>query len=90
MKLTPEMNFCAERFANPGAEHAVTYSFLWNVPVTREMIDKALDEIESAGIQSFYISFMNTHHRCYLSIRILCMQVKVTLDSSITWDIRYR
>ncbi|MBQ8528228.1 MAG: hypothetical protein IJ459_00675 [Clostridia bacterium] len=55
MKLTPGDKFDFGLLKSPPADCEVSYSWLWNVPITRAGIDKGLTEIKRAGINSIYI-----------------------------------
>ena len=49
MNILPGDNFDLELFKNPPADCQPSYSWLWNVPVSREAIDRELEEIVRAG-----------------------------------------
>ena len=51
----PGKEFDENVLKKPTAEYAVTYSWLWNVPVTRELIDRSIAEVKAAGISSLYV-----------------------------------
>lgn len=55
MNIKPGEQFDINKLKNPPLECAVSYSWLWNVPVTRELVDKSLAEIVKAGVKSLYI-----------------------------------
>ena len=55
MNILPGKDFKAEEFRTPTSEYDVTYMWIWNVPVTRELIDAELCEYKKAGINSLYI-----------------------------------
>lgn len=55
MNILPGNNFDLELFKNPPADCQPSYSWLWNVPVSREAIDRELEEIVRAGVKSLYI-----------------------------------
>ena len=48
-------SFNLSEFKNPKRKHSIVYSWLWGSVITREIIDKRLDELLAAGIKSFYI-----------------------------------
>ena len=51
----PGQNFNQNLLKNPPLECEVTYSWLWNEPVTKEGIDERLAGFLKAGIKSLYI-----------------------------------
>ena len=55
MNIRPGGKFDKELLKNPPLECEVTYSWLWNAPVTREGIDERLEGFLKAGIRSLYI-----------------------------------
>ena len=55
MNIFPGKQFDLEAFKFPSNEHDVTYMWLWNVPVTRELVDEELAAYKKAGINSLYI-----------------------------------
>lgn len=55
MNIKPGEQFDVNKLKNPPLDCAVSYSWLWNVPVTRELVDKSLAEIVKAGVKSLYI-----------------------------------
>lgn len=48
-------NFNQKLFRCPPQDCEVSYSWLWNVPVTKEAIDRELPEIRKAGVRSLYV-----------------------------------
>ncbi len=55
MNIKPGEQFDVNKLKTPPLECEVAYSWLWNVPVTRELVDKSLAEIVKAGVKSLYI-----------------------------------
>ncbi len=55
MNTLPGQKFDQKLLKNPPLECEVTYSWLWNEPVTREGIDERLEGFVKAGIRSLYI-----------------------------------
>ena len=55
MNIKPGSQFDPNLFKNPPADCQVSYSWLWNVPVDKEGIDRGLREIKEAGVRSIYI-----------------------------------
>lgn len=55
MNVKPGSQFSIEQMKKPPLECEVTYSWVWNAPVTREGIDERLDGFLRAGIKSLYI-----------------------------------
>ena len=55
MNIKPGEGFLPEKLKNPPLDCTVTYSWLWNVPVTRELIDKSIAEAKAAGVRSLYM-----------------------------------
>ena len=55
MNILPGKSFDENEFLSPKSEYDVTYMWLWNVPITRELIDRELDAYKRAGINSLYI-----------------------------------
>ena len=55
MNIRPGDKFDKELLKNPPLECEVTYSWLWNAPITREGIDERLEGFLEAGIKSLYI-----------------------------------
>ncbi|MBQ2875995.1 MAG: hypothetical protein IJE25_03205 [Clostridia bacterium] len=55
MNILPGQKFDQKLLKNPPLECEVTYSWLWNEPVTREGIDERLEGFVKAGIRSLYI-----------------------------------
>ena len=55
MNILPGEQFNMNEFKSPSNDHDVTYMWIWNVPVTRELIDKELAAYKKAGINSLYI-----------------------------------
>lgn len=47
--------FSSEIFKNPPADCAPCYAWAWNAPVTREEIDRQLDDFLRAGIRALYV-----------------------------------
>ena len=48
-------SFESPLFRTPPVENAPVYAWPWNGPITRELIDRELDEILSFGIRSVYV-----------------------------------
>ena len=55
MNIKPGAPFSKELFKAPPLECEVVYSWSWNAPITKEGIDRRLDEIYAAGIRAIYI-----------------------------------
>ena len=55
MSLHSGEGFSPELFFTPPADCEVSYSWLWNTPITKEGIDEGLKEIWAAGVRSIYI-----------------------------------
>ena len=55
MNILPRKQFDINEFKSPSNDHDVTYMWIWNVPVTRELVDKELAAYKKAGINSLYI-----------------------------------
>lgn len=55
MNIYPGERFDQRAFRDPANEFAVTYMWFWNVPVSRELIDRELDSYLRAGVRSLYI-----------------------------------
>lgn len=55
MNIRPGKEFNVQEFRNPKNEYDVTYMWLWNVPVSKELVDRELSEYKKAGINSLYI-----------------------------------
>ena len=55
MNIIPGQKFDQKLLKNPPLECEVTYSWLWNEPVTKEGIDERLAGFLEAGIKSLYI-----------------------------------
>ena len=55
MDLRPGQSFDASLFKSPPSDCRVSYSWLWNTPITKEGIDRGLEEIKAAGVGSIYI-----------------------------------
>ena len=55
MNIKPGSALSIELLKNPPTECEVTYSWLWNTPITREGIDERLCDFVKAGIKSLYI-----------------------------------
>jgi len=55
MNIKPGEQFEINKLKKPPLECQVAYSWLWNVPVSRELVDKSLEEIVKAGVKSLYI-----------------------------------
>ena len=55
MNIKPGQGFEYEALKNPPLECEVSYSWVWNGPITREGIDERLDNFAKAGIKSLYI-----------------------------------
>ena len=55
MNIKPGQKFDQNLLKNPPLECEVTYSWLWNAPITREGIDERLHGFLEAGIRSLYI-----------------------------------
>jgi len=49
------MDFSKEALKRPDNRYAVTYTWGWNAPITREGIDRELERMKLAGIRSLYI-----------------------------------
>ena len=47
--------FDSARFQSPPPENASVYAWPWNGPITRELIDRELDEMLSFGVRSVYV-----------------------------------
>lgn len=47
--------FILNKFKNPAKENYVVYFWVWNSPITKDLIDRQLDEFLKAGINGFYI-----------------------------------
>ena len=47
--------FSPEIFKAPDAQYYPTYAWAWNARITKEEIDRQLEEFERAGIRSFYV-----------------------------------
>ncbi len=47
--------FSAEKFRFPDAINAPIYTWVWNSPVSRELIDRQLQEMKGVGIEALYI-----------------------------------
>ncbi|MBO5316171.1 MAG: hypothetical protein J6B48_07075 [Clostridia bacterium] len=58
MNIKPGEQFDINKLKNPPLDCTVTYSWLWNVPVTRELIDKSIEEAKAAGVRSLYMISM--------------------------------
>ena len=58
MNIKPGEHFDAALLKNPPLDCTVTYSWLWNVPVTKELIDKSIAEAKAAGVRSLYMISM--------------------------------
>ncbi|MBR2950970.1 MAG: hypothetical protein IKC46_14130 [Lachnospiraceae bacterium] len=48
--------FTPEAFRMPDKENNVVYAWFWNSPVTKELIDRQLEEASAAGIGGMYIA----------------------------------
>jgi len=55
MNIKPGELFDRTLMKNPPLECNVSYSWLWNAPITKDGIDKRLSEFLEAGIKSLYI-----------------------------------
>ena len=55
MNIKPGSSFSELLFRNPPADCQVSYSWLWNVPISKEAIDRELPEIARAGVKSLYV-----------------------------------
>ena len=55
MNVFPGAKFDIRSLATPPAECEVTYTWIWNEPITREGIDERLSGFLEAGIRSLYI-----------------------------------
>ena len=55
MNIKPGEQFDIEKMKKPPLTCEVSYSWLWNVPVSRELIEESLAEIVRAGVRSLYI-----------------------------------
>ena len=55
MNILPGREFSLSEFKNPRNEYDVTYMWIWNVPVSRELVDAELLAYKTAGINSLYI-----------------------------------
>ena len=55
MNIKPGKEFDIREFKAPKNEYDVTYMWIWNVPVTKELVDSELSEYKKAGINSLYI-----------------------------------
>lgn len=53
MKTTND--FCQNTFSNPSKENNLIYTWIWNEPITKEIIDTQLYEFAKAGIKGIYI-----------------------------------
>lgn len=53
MKVMNKFN--VNEFKNPSKENNVVYFWMWNSPITKELIDRRLGEFYKAGINGFYI-----------------------------------
>ena len=51
-------NFSEKLLREPPLDCQVTYSWLWNVPITKELIDRSIEDAKSAGIKSLYMICM--------------------------------
>lgn len=58
MNIKPGDRFEREKLINPPLDCTVTYSWLWNAPVTRELIDKSIEYAKAAGMKSLYVITM--------------------------------
>lgn len=58
MNIKPGEGFALEKLKNPPLDCQVTYSWLWNVPVTKELIDKSIADAKAAGVKSLYMISM--------------------------------
>ena len=72
MNLNFGAGFEKALFKNPPADCRVSYSWLWNTPITKEGIDRGLEEIKAAGVGSIYIlplpiDFRPERTRTYMS-----------------------
>ncbi len=54
-KITELKEFSPEEFQRPEAFYGPIYSWVWNAPLDEQTIYAQIDEMESAGIRSFYI-----------------------------------
>ena len=58
MNIKPGEGFLPEKLKNPPLDCTVTYSWLWNAPVTKELIDQSIEYAKAAGIKSLYVITM--------------------------------
>ena len=58
MNLFPGEGFDIKKLKNPPLDCQVTYSWLWNAPVTKERIDFCIEEAKRAGMKSLYVICM--------------------------------
>ena len=58
MNLLPGENFDVNKLVTPPLDCQVTYSWLWNVPVTKEKIDYCIEVAKRAGMKSLYVICM--------------------------------
>ncbi len=54
-RITEPKVFSIEEFRQPEAFYGPIYSWVWNAPLDEQTIYEQIDEMESAGIRSFYI-----------------------------------
>ncbi len=54
MNIFPGQEFSQKLLKSPTSEYDVTYMWLWNEAISRELIDKELAEYKKAGINSLY------------------------------------
>ena len=55
MNVKAGSEFSEKYFKNPPADCQVSYSWLWNAPVSKEIIDREIKEIVKAGVRSLYV-----------------------------------
>ncbi len=63
MKKANVTEFSQKEFLNPQKEHNLIYTWIWNEPVTKELIDCQLEEFHKAGIGGIYILPMPENFR---------------------------
>ncbi len=92
MNILPGANFNLQSFKNPPTEYAVTYTWVWNAPITKSGIDKQLEDFSRIGVRSLYIlpipiSFRPESNRTYLDPEYLTDEffdlVKYAMDGCI-------
>ena len=55
MNNIPGKAFSQKDFINVPKENNMIYTWVWNSPISRELIDSQLDEFKKAGIGGLYI-----------------------------------